>query len=97
RRVENLENRAVAHAERVTEVRLREHALSLAHAEYVLRQAMLEPRQVELGRRVVENVILSREPLEQRAHRHEVRELAPEAQRPAVLLAVVIQVPLVAL
>ena len=55
-----------------------------------------ETRQFDLGRRIVQDVILPRHPFEPHAQRHEPRVLRAEAQRLAVLLAVVEQIPLIA-
>ena len=63
----------------------------------MLGQAFFQPGHFQFAGRVVERVILAGAPLEERPHRNQVRELAAEGERLAVLLAVVIQMALIPL
>jgi hypothetical protein len=56
-----------------------------------------ELRQRDFGRRVVEDVIFLREPLEERLQGGKTAELGAQGHRPAIGLAVVEQMPLIAL
>lgn len=57
---------------------------------------MAQARQFDLRRRVVQDAILPRHPAEPSAQRYQPRVLAAEAERLAVFLAAMEQVPLVA-
>ena len=69
--------------------------LDLLGGEDVLGQGAAQPGQLQLGGRVVQDVILPRHPTEPHAQGDEARVLRPEAQRLAVLLAVVEEMPLI--
>ena len=62
----------------------------------VLGQAFFHLGHFEFAGRIVERVVVAGAPFEEGPHRHQVRELAAEGQRLAVLLAVVVEPALVA-
>jgi len=64
--------------------------------EDVLGQGAAQPGKLQLRSRVMQDVILPRHPTEPDAQRDQARVLGTEAQRLAVLFAVVEQVPLIA-
>jgi hypothetical protein len=72
------------------------HLLGFARREHGLRQSDPQARQFELTGRVVQDVMMPRHPLEPDAQRDQAVVLAGEAQRLAVLLAVVEHVALIA-
>ena len=86
--VEHFEHGSVAHAGGGAEIGHREHDLGLLDRQDVLWQALLHPRQFEVGRRVVENEVLPGQPLEPGADRRDADVLAARGQGLAVLLAV---------
>ena len=67
-----------------------------AAEKIVLGQSAAESRQLDLGRRIVQDVILASHPTEPHTQGHKPRVLRTEAQRLAIGLAVVEQVPLIA-
>ena len=79
------------------DVGLVDDLLRFAGRQDVLRQAVFQPGQFDVAGRVVEDVVVAGHPLEPCPDRHQPAVLAAEAQRVAVLLAVVVQVALVAL
>ena len=96
RRVERFQDGAVPQSDGIGEVRLHHHLLDFRDGQDVLGQAIAEARQFDLAGRIVQDEILPRHPFEPHAQRHQARVLAAEAQRFAVFLAVVEQVPLIA-
>ncbi len=68
----------------------------LTGGEDVLGQGAAEPRQLQLRGRVMQDVILPRHPTEPHTQRDQAGVQRAEAQRLAVLLAVVEQMPLIA-
>ena len=70
-RVERLQNRPVPRCPMGSrDVGRARNRLGLLGGEDVLREPLLHPRQLELGGRVVEEMVLAREPLEERPHGH---------------------------
>ena len=69
--------------------------LDLLGGEDVLGQGAAQPWQLQLRRRVMQDVILPGHPSEPHAQRHQARVLRAEAQRLAVLFAVVEEMPLI--
>ena len=76
---------------------LRQDPLGFRRGQHVLGQAVVEPRQLQFRRRVVQDMVLAREPPEEHLQRAQVRVLGLERERLAVRAPVVEQVPLVAL
>ena len=60
--VERLQDRPIADALGSLELRLPQHLLDLGRRQHVLRQPVLQARQLQLRGRVVEQIILPREP-----------------------------------
>ncbi len=83
-RVQHFQNRAVAQAKRIGDIRLQQHLLDLRDGEHMLGQAATQARQFDLRCRVVQDVILPRQPAKPTAQRHQARVLAAETQRLAV-------------
>ena len=94
--VDHFQDRAIAQAQRIGEIRLQHHLLDLRHGEDVLRQRAAQAWQIDLRCRVVQDVVLPRHPAKPHAQRNQPRVLAAERQRLAVLFAVEEQVPLIA-
>ncbi len=63
----------------------------------MLGQALFQPGHFQFAGGIVQRVILAGAPLEECPHRNQVRELAAEGERLAILLAVVIQMALIPL
>ena len=97
RRIKRLQDGAVAQAQGIGDVGLVQHAIRFAGGQHMLGQAFFQPGHFQFARRVVERVIAAGAPLEEGPHRNQVRELAAEGERLAVLLAVVIQMALIPL
>ena len=96
-RVERLQDRPVAQAQGSGNVRLREDRFRFAGRERVPGQTLLVSRQLEMRRRIHLQIALAREPAEPAAQTDQPMRLAGEGQRLPIPLAVVVQVPLVAL
>ncbi len=79
------------------DVGLVDHMLDFGNRQHLRRQAHRYFRQHQFGRRVVQQMAAAGGPLEEAFQRHQQQLLARKSQRPAVRLAVVEQVPLVAL
>jgi len=71
-------------------------ALGLLDREDGARDAPFHARQVQVGRRVVQDVMVSHQPAEPPAHRRQPRVLRAERQRLPVFLPVVVEIPLIA-
>ena len=95
-RIEHFQDGAVAQADWLVDVGLGHDPLDLLNGEDVPGQRAAQPGQVDLGGRVMQDVVLPRHPSEPHAQRHKPRVLRAEGQRLAVLLAVKEQVPLIA-
>ena len=95
--VERLQDGAIAQRLRIEPPLLiraqreRHHLLDLLAREDVRRQAPMHARQLQLGSRIGEDVILACEPLEEHPQRDQPLLLGGEGQRLAVVLAVVVQ------
>ena len=89
RGVERLENRAVAQAQRLVDLRLSEDLFGFRGGQHGLRQSKTETRHFQLGCGIVQDVMLAGHPLEPHAQGNEPVLLAREGQRLAVLLAIV--------
>ncbi|MCY1304003.1 hypothetical protein D9M70_537370 [compost metagenome] len=76
-RVEGFQHGAVADAGGSRHVRHVQNALGLVAAEDVFRQALLHPRQVEVGRWVVEDAVGFGQPLKPHPDRRDAHRLAP--------------------
>jgi len=78
-------------------LRERHHLLDLLAREDVRGQASMHARQLQLGSRIAQDVVLAREPLEEHPQRDQPLHLRGKGERLAVVLAVVIQEAPVAL
>src|SRR5271166_4249227 len=78
------------------DVGLLDDLLGFGGRQYGLRQPRAKPWQFEFARWIVQDVMLPRHPFEPHAQRHDAAVLAGEAQRLAVLLAVVEHMALIA-
>jgi hypothetical protein len=96
RGIDHFEDDAITQAQRIDDVRLHHHLLDLGHRKDVLGQHPAHARQVDLRRRIVQDVVLPRHPAKPHAQRHQARVLAAEGQRLAVLFAIEEQVALIA-
>jgi hypothetical protein len=96
-RVQGLEDRPVAKASRLIEVRDSHHLLDLGDRQHVFREPVLEAWELQLGGGVVEQVVLPREPAEEGPHRDEPGVLGAEGERLTVRLPPVVERALVAL
>ena len=95
-RVQDLQQRAVAQPDGFCYLAQVHDLLDLLGRQDHLGQRAAETRKVDLGSRVVQDVILPGHPPEPHAQGHKPRVLRAEAQRLAVFLARVEQVPLIA-
>ena len=81
----------------IIDIGLTDHLLDLTQGQHVLRQSMLQARQLQLRGRVVEQMVLPREPAEEATDGDQARMLGAEGERLSVGLAPVIERALVAL
>ena len=95
-RIDRFEDGAVPESDWVIDLAQRHDPLDLFDGEDGLGQSAAQPGQVDLRRRVMQDVILPRHPSEPHAQGHKPRVLAAEGQRLPVLFAVEEQVPLIA-
>jgi len=85
--VKRFEDGPVTHAQRVGDVGLVQHPVGFAGRQHMLGQPLFHLGHVQFAGRVVERVVLAGTPFEEGPHRHQVRELAAEGQRLAVVVS----------
>jgi len=95
-RIDRFQDGAVPESDWVIDFAQRHDSLDLFNGEDGLGQSAAQPGQVDLRRRVMQDVVLPGHPSEPHAQGHKPRVLAAEGQRLPVLLAVEEQVPLIA-
>jgi len=95
--VQRFHHGAVADAGGRAQVGLGQHGLRLLIGQHVLGQAAFQPGKLQVAGRVVQDVVLSRQPFEEGAQWRDAGVLAARGERLAVLLPVQEQVSLVAL
>jgi hypothetical protein len=96
-RVQQLDHGPVAQPDRVVDVAELEDAFDLLGGEDVLGKRLAETWQLQLGGRVMQQMIPPGHPSEPHPQRHEARVLGTEAHRLPVLLAIEEEIPLVTL
>lgn len=97
RRVKRLQHGAVAQTQRLVDVGHEHYSLGFRFAQHRSGQTLLDLRHVEVGGRVVQDVIVPDQPAEPRTHRNHARVLRTEGQGLPILLAIVVKMPLVVL
>ena len=95
--VQGLQDGPVTDAELLVDVRAVDDLLRLPFGEHMLGQAVFQLGKVKVGCRIVKNVVVLGQPLEEGPHRGKVGVLVAKAQGLAVLFAVVVKIPLVTL
>ena len=94
--VQDFQQRPVAQADGLLDLAQRHDPLDFLGGEDVFGQAVAQPGQLDLRRRIVQDEILPRHPTEPHAQGNKPRVLAAEGQRLAVLFAIEEEIPLIA-
>jgi hypothetical protein len=81
RRVERFENGAISQTERIVDVGHREHSFDFCDGEHVTRESAAKSWKLDLGRRIRQENVRRREPLEESLYGDQASVLRPERDR----------------